>query len=293
MLSVVPPASRPESPEQLIASAPELEALPVVAQQVLAVVRDERATIDSIAGLLGTDQALASVVLRQANSGRAMLNRRIASLREAVARIGQRELAEVVVRACTGPMLDRGLPAYALPRRVAWRHAATVSLAARQLTAILDVGAPDEAGIAGLLHDVGKMVLSSVVPELAARAVAVARSSRVPVWQAEQEVLGFHHGEVGAALLRSWGMPEVVSEAVRFHHQPHDARSPLATVVYLADAAAHVVGAVGGGGACPQPVWDDAAALALGAQPDQMYAFLHTLQCVEEGELAKTCRPNL
>jgi putative nucleotidyltransferase with HDIG domain len=274
----------PESPEQLVSCAPELEALPVVAQRVLAILRDERTTLDKIASLLVTDQALASAVLRYANSARAMPNRRIANLREAVARIGQRALSEVLVRACAGPMLDRGLPPYALPRTIAWRHAATVSVASRALAELLNTGG-DEAGVAGLMHDVGKMVLTSVVPEAAAEAVSIARSRRMAVWQAEQEVLGFHHGAVGAALLRSWGLPDSVVYAVAFHHQPEAADSALATIVSLADAAAFAVGAVGGGGACPQPEWDPAPAYAMGATPAQIQDFLDNLTCVEDGAL--------
>jgi putative nucleotidyltransferase with HDIG domain len=275
----------PESPEALVAAAPELEALPVVAQRVLADVRDERTTIEGIARRLGTDQALASAVLRHANSAMAMPNRRIANLREGIARIGQRALGEVLVRACAGPMLDRGLPPYALPRRVAWRHAATASMAARNLAVMLKIGSPEEASIAGLLHDVGKMVLTSVCPEAAAAAVSIARTQRVPVWQAEEQVLGFHHGAVGAALLRSWDLPEAVIDAVGLHHQPQLTINPLATVVYLADAAAHAVGAVGGGGACPPPELDVEAAQALGVTPEELWAFVELLQCVEEGEL--------
>src|SRR5207245_3570948 len=219
-----------ETPEQMVSQAPELEALPIVAQRVMAMVRDDSATVERIAALLGTDQALTSAVLRHANSGLAMPNRRIASLREALARIGQRALGDVLVRACTAPLLDRGLPPYALPRRVAWRHAATASVASRDLARLVDVPGRDEASVAGLLHDVGKMVLTSVVPEAAAEAVSVARSRRMPVWQAEQEVLGFHHGAVGAALLRSWGLPDTVAYAIAFHHQPEAADSPLATI---------------------------------------------------------------
>ena len=101
----------PQSPEALVAAAPELEALPIVAQRVLAILRDERTTIDGISKLLGTDQALASAVLRHANSASAMPNRKIANLREGIARIGQRALSQVLVRACAAPMLDRGRPA--------------------------------------------------------------------------------------------------------------------------------------------------------------------------------------
>jgi putative nucleotidyltransferase with HDIG domain len=179
-------------------------------------------------------------------------------------------------------LLDRGLPPYALPRRVAWRHAATSSLAAAALAKLLLSTGGEGAGVAGLLHDVGKMVLTSVVPEAAAEAVSIARSRHLPVWQAEEVVLGFHHGAVGAALLRSWGLPDGVVDAVAFHHQHEKTANPLATVVYLADAAACAVGAVGGGGACPQPTWESGAAIALGATAEQLRSFLDDLQLVEE-----------
>jgi putative nucleotidyltransferase with HDIG domain len=278
--------SLPELPEQLVSRAPELEALPVVARRVLSMVRDEHTSIDHVARLLSTDQALASAVLRYANSARAMPNRRIANLREAIARIGQRTLTEVLVRACAGPLLDRGLPPYALPRSVAWRHAATVSLAARKLAQLSTLANADEISVAGLLHDVGKTVLASVIPEVAAAAVSIARSRRMPVWRAELLVLGFHHGAVGAALLRAWGLPDVLVEAVAGHHEPAESRNPLVTIVSLADAAASAVGAVGGGGACPQPEWDStAAAAALGATVEQVEVFLENLRCVDEAHL--------
>jgi putative nucleotidyltransferase with HDIG domain len=285
MLSVKPRAPIPASPELLVTSAPELEALPAVAQRVLVLLQNPSSTIDRIATLLGTDQALAASVLRFANSAGAMPNRRIASVREAVARIGQRALGEVVVRACAGPMLDRGLPPYALPRSIAWRHSATVSTAARQLAKLTGLGSAEEASVAGLLHDVGKTVLTSVLPEAAAEAVSVARSRHLAVWQAEIQVVGFHHGQVGGALLRSWGLPEEIALAVTFHHEPAATTNRLATIVALADAAAHAVGAVGSGGACPQPDWDPAAAEALGASPAQVEHFLESLRCVEAEDL--------
>jgi putative nucleotidyltransferase with HDIG domain len=285
MLSVAPQPPLPESPEELISAAPELEALPVVAQRLLSMVRDDSTTVDRIANLLGTDQALAGAVLRYANSARAMPNRRIGNLREAVARIGQRAVSEVVVRACAAPMLDRGLPPYALPRRIAWRHAATASQASRHLARLVKIAPSEEASVAGLLHDVGKIVLTSVVPEAAAEAVAVARGRGIPVWQAEAQVIGFHHGDVGGALLRAWGLPDMVADAVAFHHEPTETANRLATLVSLADAAAHAVGAIGSGGACVQPDWDPAGAEALGATAEQLDRFLEDLSCVEESDL--------
>jgi putative nucleotidyltransferase with HDIG domain len=262
-----------------------LEALPVVAQHVLSLIDEGTASVAKLAGVLGTDQALASAVLRAVNSAEAMPAQPIGSLRQALARIGQTTLRELVLRACAMPMLNRGLPPYALPRRVAWRHAATSAVAARSLAHMTHTPCAEEAGMAGLLHDVGKAVLTSAMPEAAAEAVSVARSRRLPVWQAEEQVLGFSHAAVGAGLLQSWGLPDSVVAAVLYHHQPSATPNRLATVVYLADAAAHTVGAVGGGGACPQPEWDMPAAEALGATPQQIEGFLTTLQCVEESGL--------
>jgi putative nucleotidyltransferase with HDIG domain len=274
-----------DSPERLVGAAPELEALPLVAHRVLSLLRDDRTSVGALASLLETDQALASAVLRHANSASSMPRRRIGTVREGIARVGQRALWAVVVQTCAGPMLDRGLPPYALSRRTAWRHAATTSAAARRLSSLLGLGHPDEAGVAGLLHDVGKMVLTSVVPELIAEAVSLARGQRLPVWQAERQVLGFDHAAVSGALLRSWGFPDPVVEAVEFHHGADPAERPLSALVYLSDIAAHVAGAVGGGGACPQPEWDMPTAVALGGVPEELEAFLSNLRCVEEGDL--------
>jgi putative nucleotidyltransferase with HDIG domain len=150
---------------------------------------------------------------------------------------------------------------------------------------LLRLGQPEEAGVAGLLHDVGKLVLSSVAPHAVADAVSLARAQRLPVWQAERQVLGFDHAAVSGALLRSWGFPDVVVEAVEHHHSVAPADRPLSALVYLADIAAHMAGAVGGGGACPQPEWDVPTALALGGAPDELESFLGTLRCIEEAEL--------
>jgi putative nucleotidyltransferase with HDIG domain len=274
-----------ESPERLVGAAPELEALPLVAHRVLSLLRDDRTSIGALASVLETDQALAAAVLRHANSASVMPRRRIGTLREGIARVGQRTLWTVVVQACAGPMLDRGLPPYALSRRTAWRHAATASVAARGLSTVLGLGHPDEAGVAGLLHDVGKMVLTSVVPAVVAEAVSLARGQRLPVWEAERRVLGFDHAAVSGALLRSWGLPEAVVEAVEHHHSAEPADKPRGGLVYLADIAAHGVGAVGGGGACPQPEWDMPTAVKLGGAPERLDTFLSTLRCVEEADL--------
>lgn len=276
----IPPIAA--SPATIVQAAPELCAMPLVAQRALARLQEGDATLAAMADLLGHDQALAAAVLRHVNSAEAMPNRRIANVREAVARIGLDALWTLLVKSIAGATLDRGLPAYALPRRVAWRHAATTSRAARFISLRLNLKSSEEASVAGLLHDVGKVVLCAVAPEVIARAVWVARSQHLPVWYAEQQVLGFDHGHVGAALLRRWGLPEGVALAVEHHHHVAEARDPLAALVCVADAAAHAVGAVGSAGACPGPNLDPSAIALLGTSRAQVDLVLADLRCVDE-----------
>ena len=80
--------------------------------------------------------------------------------------------------------------------------------------------AADQALIAGVLHDLGKLFLASYLPNEYQSSISIARQQGIPMWQAECEVLGTSHGGIGAYLLGLWGLPTRITEAVAFHHQP-------------------------------------------------------------------------
>ena len=270
-------STRELTAEDVADQAPQLHALPVVAQRALLQIQAENVSLAALAELIGTDQAIATAVLRHVNSAHAMPSRRIANLREAIARVGTHALWEILIQACAEGVLDRGLPPYALPRRVAWRHAATVSAAARYI-AVMTKGLAEEASIAGLLHDIGKNALSSIVPQEISRVVTNSRGRRMQLWQAEREFLSFDHGHVGGALLRRWGLPETVSAAVEHHH--------MAAIVHVADVVAQRLGATGGAGACPAAELDPVALEMLGLTREQVDKDIpDAIQYIEEGGL--------
>ena len=101
---------------------------------------------------------------------------------------------------------------------------------------------PEQAGIAGLLHDVGKLIIAKALPFDFKKLQMMRETTRVPLWQAERAQLGTTHEEVGAYLLGLWGLPDVIVEAVAWHHRPAETQyctlSPLAAV-HVANALLH------------------------------------------------------
>ena len=100
----------------------------------------------------------------------------------------------------------------------------------------------DDALIAGMLHDVGKLILAQNLPETYNKVIACAKDNNITFWEAEQSTIGATHAEVGAYLLGLWGLPDDIVEAVAFHHRPlscvDKGFSPL-TAVHVADVLAH------------------------------------------------------
>jgi len=135
---------------------------------------------------------------------------------------------------------ERLRPAY-LSIEQLWRHSMDVAQTAKQLVVLAtrDRGLAASAFTAGLLHDLGKVVLAANFDEHYSGAHSLARKLQVPLWEIEREVFGASHGEIGAYLFGLWGMPPELLEAVALHHNPSrttsDEFSPL-TAVHVANA---------------------------------------------------------
>ena len=122
-----------------------------------------------------------------------------------------------------------------------WQHSLSTGLISRLLGARCGVAEPEALFIAGLLHDVGQLIILAKLPEMGRETRLRARDCGLPLHALEQAVIGFDHAAVGAELLRQWRLPEAICEAVACHHQPAGAtRAPLASaIVHVADILAH------------------------------------------------------
>lgn len=259
-----PLPAAPASPGELLDGDPSLASFSDVYFRLKEALDDPGASAGHLAGIIGRDPSLAARLLRLANSPLYGLPRPIDSLARGVMRIGAGELAELALGVAVVERF-KDLPAGCMTMRQAWEHAVGCGVLARVLAVHIG-GLPQERlFVAGLLHDLGRLVMLRRVPRHMARAMALARDEGLALYAAEREVLGYDHAAVGATLLARWRLPPVLAEAVRDHHGAGE-MSLDAALVHVADVIAVAAG-FGSNGSPLVPPLDGRAFAALGLPP--------------------------
>ena len=228
----------------LVAAVRQLPSLPAVVAQVLAVMRDPQFSLDELVATLSLDQALSARVLQLANSPFYGVSGRVNSIRDGISILGLRQLGTLVLAAVLTRSFER-LHGKALKLDVFWRHAIACAVGSRALARSLGL---DEAAAftAGLLHDVGRLVLDSCYPVEMQRTIEWAAQEDVSHCQAERQMLGVDHSEIGGWVCEHWRFPSDVVEAIRLHHHPVPRSQPgLVDVVHVGDALAHALDLAG------------------------------------------------
>jgi HD-like signal output (HDOD) protein len=225
---------------EIIRRADDLPAMPHVVAALLESIDDPEVTIHTVQTIIGKDPALAAKVLRLANSAFYGFPREVATIREAVLVLGLRTVRALALAASAASVMGLALPAYRLGRFALWRHSVLVGTIARRLARDGGEKTSEIAFAAGLLHDVGKILLDRVLAPHEAEIHAAAAAASPAA--AERAVLGFDHADVGRLLVAKWRLPEALEAAAGFHHRPGAAPEAyrfLAEAVSCADWLAH------------------------------------------------------
>lgn len=225
------------TPQELARKVEELPALPAVACKVMELVEDPRTSAQDVEAVLKKDQSLTAQVLRLANSAFYGIPRRITTVAEATVFLGFKTLKGVVLTASLSGMLQRKLSGYVLERGELWKHSLSVAFSAQTLAKKTRFPRPEVAYTAGLLHDIGKLILDTYLKASYREVLERVDRTGSTFLEAEEEILGFNHAAVGAQLTEHWGFPSSLVEAIGFHHQPDLAtKDPsLCAIVHLAD----------------------------------------------------------
>jgi HD-like signal output (HDOD) protein len=194
-----------------------LPTLPRIYVALQDIVRDETVTLSKVAQLVNEDSALAARVLQIVSSSFFRMARRITSIEQAVNYLGFATIRNLAMSVEVFSSWQAGGCAK-LGSEPLQLHAQEVAAAASALAARTPIA--DDSLLAGLLHDIGYLVLAKENPLGLEEAIRLSAERRIPMYEAESEVMGASHAEIGAYLLGIWGLPFPVVEAVAHHHCP-------------------------------------------------------------------------
>jgi len=247
----------------VVGAVRDLPSVPRTLTDLRSALSETEPSIDRVARIVETDVAIAAKILQLVNSAFFGVARNVSNIKTAVTYLGTDNLQYLVLSTEVVRIFSpkKPIPGFSI-EKFQQHSQLTAAVAAR----ISDAGKLQGAiVVAGLLHDIGKLVIADRAPEHFARALAGAAREKRPVFEIEEALIGVTHAEVGAYLLSLWGLPYPIVEAVAHHHHPE--RIPrdkwdMTTVIYLANLLAHEHGGETQNGAVPEHPAIDANLLA-------------------------------
>jgi HD-like signal output (HDOD) protein len=251
----------------LVDSIEDLVTLPEVALRIARMVEDPSSSATDIGREISHDAALTARLLRIANSPALGHHGKIATISRAITVLGVRQVRDLTV-GLTAIRTFEGISNELVTMESFWRHSFLCAAAAGQIAARRGRGGRDDSPfVAGLLHDIGQLVLFSRAPVQARQALLMSVDSAddLGLFLCEREVMGFDHGAVGLALAQKWGLPRSLQECIEFHHEPARAKAHSLEVatVHIANSAA-VLAEIGSCELTDAPAISDAALRAAG-----------------------------
>ena len=227
--------------DEILKQAGELPPLPQVAQKALTILRNPNSNMHELADVLILDQAMTSLILRWVNSAYFGLWNPVSTVHQAVVYLGQRTLESLVLAASVVNLLSKPIPGYGLEQGDLWKHSIGVAAGARLIAKRIGYEDPEVAYHAGLLCDIGKLVLGVLLqkPE-----VHVEEWVGKPFSEFEEAYFGVDHATLGAELAKQWNLPEPLQVAIACHHKPSTAGNyaVLASTVHMSDAMLMMMG---------------------------------------------------
>jgi putative nucleotidyltransferase with HDIG domain len=222
----------------------ELPSLPAVVMELLSSLDEDDADISVLAKKLSHDQALTAKTLRLANSSVYGLQVRVTTIQQAITFLGFQTTRNLITAAAvTGCFAEGRCPGF--DHKAFWRHSIATAACAKVLARRLRVN-QDFAFTAGLLHDIGRLVLVSSYPDRYASAMAWRTANDSDLLEAERRMLGVDHVMAGVALAEHWQFSDTMRLAIAHHHQPEAAGAGfLATIVHVANSIVHALDVTG------------------------------------------------
>ncbi len=209
---------------------------------------DFNVDINELSQTIGSDQALVTQLLKLCNSAEYGFSKKISSVNDAITRLGFKTLKSLVFAIVSKGSLNKKLEGYDLDKGELWRNSLTCAVYSKYLAEITKYKDPELAFTAGLLRDIGKLIVHQYVKSKYKKILKVVESEKISFYEAESQVLGYNHSQIGAKIALKWNFPKVLVETIEFHHNPEIAEGKcedikLASIVHVADSMSMMLGA--------------------------------------------------
>lgn len=220
-----------------------LVTLPDVYLRINQLIEDPNSSSNDIARVVKQDAAFTIRLLKLANSALYSFPSAIDTVDKAIAIIGTAQVRNLALSLSVAKSFA-GLPNELVTMENFWKHSLLCALAARHLTKVSHRGDPDAMFTAGLLHDIGELIIFNRLPEQAKQALldVLDADGVLPIHQAEQATMGFDHSAVGGELARTWNLPPLLAECIAHHHYLDKAKKHRreVAVIHLANIIAQM-----------------------------------------------------
>lgn len=228
----------------IISKVDDMPVLPDRVKKIIALTEDPDSTIQDLEKEILKDQSLTSKILKLANSAYYGYPRKINTVSQATILLGFQTIKSMALASTVSKMMTHELKGYALGKNDLWTQSQTCAIISRYIAKEVKYPNPETAYIAGLLRDIGKTILNFYVEKEYHAIINKVEYSNMPFLEAEEEILGFNHAQVGEKIAIKWNFPEELVEAIGLHHSPEKAtiNPTLVSIVHIADAITMMMG---------------------------------------------------
>lgn len=275
--SSVTPEEGARAALRLVRSQAGLISLPATFFKIMEVMESPFSSAMHIAEVVGKDSSLTAKLLKLVNSAFYGFPSKVDSISRAVALVGTKELTSLALGISVIGVFD-GIPAEVMNMEGFWRHSIGCGVYASLISANNKNVVDETFFVAGLLHDIGRLLMLKSMPLRCLDAMVLSRSEGIPLFQAEQRLLGFDHARVGGILCKEWRMPVSLEQMVRYHHDPSNSKQMLdAGVVHLANLLVIAAG-IGGSGEGVFPALHPKVWAGLKLNPGDLFPMVQQAQ---------------
>jgi putative nucleotidyltransferase with HDIG domain len=214
-----------------------IKPIPQVALKILRIIQDDNYDVGKVAEEVKKDQVISAKTIQLCNSAMFTKRHDVKSLDHALVYLGRELFLKLVISAAVQSYYNQHGSGYSLCKGGLYHHAIGTARIAEKIVAPTKIASPAVAYTAGLLHDIGKVVLDQYIADAYPLFYREFQKRPAELLEVETKILGMDHTEVGGVLAEKWTLPDHLFDAIRFHHHPEKSldHKALTTIVYLAD----------------------------------------------------------